>query len=88
MHNRDISKEQMVVIQHWTFYHNIFVTLGISLVKISVACFLVRLVPQKAYKIFLYCMIGKLWFTILSTPRSSRFPRDTHEANVVHGQLS
>lgn len=44
-HNRDLPKDQMVIIKHWVFWPNIFVTLGISFVKISVACFLVRVVP-------------------------------------------
>jgi hypothetical protein len=60
MHNRDIPNDKMVIIKHWVFWHNIFVTGGISLVKISVACFLVRLVLQKGHKIFLYCLMGKL----------------------------
>jgi len=59
-----ITPDMMVKMLHWQFFHSLIVTVGISLVKLSVAFFLLRLVPGKNYKMFLYGMISK--FTCLS----------------------
>jgi hypothetical protein len=59
MHTASITAEEFVKMLHWQFFHSLTVTLGISLVKISVAFFLLRLVPGKAYKWFLYGMISE-----------------------------
>jgi hypothetical protein len=59
MHTKDITFPELGKMLHWQFFH-ITVTLGISLIKLSVAFFLLRLVPGKAYKWFLYGMISKL----------------------------
>jgi hypothetical protein len=60
MHTASITADELVKMLHWQFFHSLSVTLGISLIKISVAFFLLRLVPGKAYKWFLYGMIGML----------------------------
>lgn len=66
-HTKSISNDEMVKLLHWQYFHSLLVTIGISLIKISVAFFLLRLVPNKAYKIFLWCMIAFLiCFTIAS----------------------
>jgi len=57
MHTFSITPDEFVKMLHWQFFHSLIVTLGISLVKISVACFLLRLVPGKAYRWFLYGMM-------------------------------
>jgi len=54
MHAASIAPDQFMKLLHWQFFHSLMVTLGISLIKISVACFLLRLVPGKGYKWFLY----------------------------------
>jgi hypothetical protein len=43
----------------WLFAHGVMVMLGVILVKISVAFFLMRIMVQKSWKIFLWCSIGK-----------------------------
>jgi hypothetical protein len=43
----------------WLFAHGVIVMLGLVLVKISVAFFLMRIMVQKSWKIFLWCSIGK-----------------------------
>lgn len=59
MHTVNISASEMIKMLHWQFFHSILVTVGISLIKLSMARFLLRLVPGKTYKYFLYGMIGK-----------------------------
>jgi hypothetical protein len=59
MHMASITPDMMVKMLHWQFFHSLIVTIGISLVKLSVAFFLLRLVPGKKYKMFLYGMISK-----------------------------
>ncbi|KAI9050571.1 hypothetical protein LZ554_005732 [Drepanopeziza brunnea f. sp. 'monogermtubi'] len=64
----DIRPDEMVRMLHWQFYHSIANTVGISLVKFSVAFFLLRLVPGKRFKMFLWGAITFLvFFTIAST---------------------
>jgi hypothetical protein len=58
MHRLSIDPDDYITIQHWSFYHSLFVTVAISLVKMSVACFLLRLVTKKIYKNFLTGMLG------------------------------
>ncbi|KAF8851193.1 hypothetical protein BDZ45DRAFT_156348 [Acephala macrosclerotiorum] len=57
MHLASIKPAELVKMLHWQYFHSLIVTVGISLIKLSVATFLLRLVPGKGYKIFLYCMI-------------------------------
>jgi hypothetical protein len=61
MHETTIILPEEEKLLHWQFYHSLIVMVGISLIKISIACFLLRLVTitNKVYRIFLYCMIGK-----------------------------
>jgi hypothetical protein len=59
MHTASISTDELIKMKHWQYFLSIIVTVGISFIKISVASFLLRLVPGKGYKIFLYCMIGE-----------------------------
>ncbi|KAL3422256.1 integral membrane protein [Phlyctema vagabunda] len=63
-HQADISLPHMIKILHWIFFHSIFVTVGISLVKISLAFFLLRFVPGKNQRYFL---IGMAVFLIAFT---------------------
>ncbi|PBP28427.1 hypothetical protein BUE80_DR000494 [Diplocarpon rosae] len=60
MHSASIRPDEFVRILQWQFYHSVIVTVGISLVKLSVAFFLLRLVPSKSYRIFLYCIVAFL----------------------------
>lgn len=47
--------------------HNVFVTVGQCIVKISVSLFLLRLVAERSHVIFLWCMIAFLaGFTFFS----------------------
>jgi hypothetical protein len=66
MHTADITADELVKMLHWQFFHSLTVTLGISLIKLSVAFFLLRLVPGKVYKWFLYGMISKPIFILLA----------------------
>lgn len=59
MHTTSIPFPELIKEIHWNFFHSIIVTLGISLVKVSIAFFLLRLVTGKAYKVFLICMLGE-----------------------------
>jgi len=56
MHSVAIPVSELGKLLHWQFYHSLIVMFGISLIKISIACFLLRLVTGKVYKIFLYGM--------------------------------
>lgn len=58
MHTASIPAPELVKMLHWQFFHEVIVTVGISLIKLSMARFLLRLVPGKSYKYFLYGMIG------------------------------
>lgn len=51
-------------IYHWEFFHSLLVMTGISLVKISIAFFLFRLVNERWYKHFL---TGMVVFLVLFT---------------------
>ncbi|PMD25802.1 hypothetical protein NA56DRAFT_529236, partial [Hyaloscypha hepaticicola] len=67
MHTKDITYPELIKMLHWQFFHSLTVTLGISLIKLSVAFFLLRLVPGKVYKWFLYGMIAFLVAFTLSS---------------------
>lgn len=43
----------------WLFAHSLMVMLGVVLVKISIAFFLMRIMVQKRWKTFLWCSVGK-----------------------------
>ncbi|CAL3967960.1 unnamed protein product [Diplocarpon coronariae] len=60
MHTASLRPREIVMILHWQYFHSVIVTVGISLVKLSVAFFLLRLVPAKSYRIFLYCVVAFL----------------------------
>ncbi|EXJ87532.1 hypothetical protein A1O3_04492 [Capronia epimyces CBS 606.96] len=49
---------------HWRYFHSLIVMFGISLVKISIACFLRRFVPTKGYQRFL---MGSIVFLVAFT---------------------
>lgn len=75
MHLASIKPAELVKMLHWQYFHSLIVTVGISLIKLSVATFLLRLVPGKGYKIFLYCMITFLVaFTCSSAGVSHPYP--------------
>ncbi|KAH7317763.1 phosphatidylserine decarboxylase [Rhexocercosporidium sp. MPI-PUGE-AT-0058] len=57
MHTASIRPDELIRMFHWNFFHSIIVTVGISLVKLSVGFFLLRLATGKAHKIFLYCIL-------------------------------
>jgi hypothetical protein len=59
MHEAAIVMSERIKQLHWQFFHNLLVMIGISLVKISIAFFLLRLVISRPYKIFLISMIGE-----------------------------
>lgn len=59
MHYKTISVSAYTKLLHWQFFHSIIVTVGISLIKISVAFFLYRLTPSVGMKRFLIGMVGK-----------------------------
>jgi hypothetical protein len=54
-----ITVPELETILHWQFFHSIIVMVGISLIKISIACFLMRLGTGKWHKRFLVGMISK-----------------------------
>ncbi|KAH8808753.1 phosphatidylserine decarboxylase [Xylogone sp. PMI_703] len=56
-HTADISLQMMIDLEHWSFFFSLAVTIGISLVKISIGFFLLRLIPGKKQKWFLWGMI-------------------------------
>lgn len=43
----------------WLFAHSLLVMLGVILVKISIAFFLMRIMVQKRWTIFLWISVGK-----------------------------
>ncbi len=45
---------------HWIFWHGLLVVIAVSLVKISIAFFLLRLASRTQYKRFLYGVIGEV----------------------------
>ncbi|PVH82004.1 hypothetical protein DL98DRAFT_514370 [Cadophora sp. DSE1049] len=73
MHTKSIRPDEMIRLSHWTFFHSIIVTVGISLVKLSVAFFLLRLAPGKGHKVFLYCVIAFLVAFTLSSAGTIMF---------------
>lgn len=65
MHTRFIKPDAFGRILHWQYFHSLIVTVGISLVKLSVGFFLLRLIPGKKQRIFLYCVIGEFGLVFL-----------------------
>lgn len=57
-HVQYVGAENLIAITRWEFYHSISVTVGISLVKISLGFLLLRLVRKRLYRNFLIGMIG------------------------------
>lgn len=57
-HEQDVRVDNLLVITHWQFYYSIIVTVGISLVKISLGFLLLRLVQKRLYRNCLIGMIG------------------------------
>jgi hypothetical protein len=51
----------------WLFAHGLMVMLGVVLVKISVAFFLMRIMIQKRWKVFLWSSVGTLIQILLRT---------------------
>jgi hypothetical protein len=60
MHENTILMADTIAELHWNFFESLIVMVGISLVKISIAFFLLRLVT-KGYRIFIICMIGEFF---------------------------
>lgn len=58
-HIQYISLGELQTIYHWVYFHSLINTVGVSLVKISIALFLLRLVPGRWYRNFIIGMIGK-----------------------------
>ena len=44
---------------HWEFAHSLFSLFGIAMVKVSISLLLLRLVPQKHYRRFLWAIISE-----------------------------
>ncbi|KAK4542846.1 hypothetical protein LTR36_006035, partial [Oleoguttula mirabilis] len=49
-HTRCISLEEEEMVLKWQFYQSLWVMLGVILVKISIAFFLMRLAPKTSWK--------------------------------------
>lgn len=59
-HVQCIGKDDYEMFARWQYYHSLWVMIGVILVKISIALFLMRLVPPgKKWKRFLWACIGK-----------------------------
>lgn len=43
----------------WLYFHSIWITTGMAFVKVSIACFLLRLAPQKWCKWLLRASVGE-----------------------------
>ncbi|KIX07707.1 uncharacterized protein Z518_02361 [Rhinocladiella mackenziei CBS 650.93] len=59
-----VSPEDWSLFNHWRYFHSLIIMVGISLVKISIACFLRRFVPNKNYRRFL---LGSIVFLVAFT---------------------
>ncbi|CAG8975941.1 hypothetical protein HYALB_00007072 [Hymenoscyphus albidus] len=57
MHIDAVSIEDQQEQLHWQFFHTLFVTTGITLVKVSISFLLLRIVPDRNYRIFLWSTI-------------------------------
>lgn len=55
----------------WLFAHGLMVMLGLVLVKISIAFFLMRIMLQKAWKIFLWSSVGQYRYHHMSKTQAS-----------------
>jgi len=59
-HHREWQQPWMIEpFFRWLFAHGLIVMLGVVLVKISIAFFLMRIMLQKRWKIFLWSSVGK-----------------------------
>jgi hypothetical protein len=58
-HIQFIESPHMENLMHWQYYHSWIVVVGVSLVKVSIAFFLLRLVSGRKYRWFLKGVIGK-----------------------------
>ncbi|RDL41586.1 Uncharacterized protein BP5553_01565 [Venustampulla echinocandica] len=72
-HMLAILPDEMTKISHYRYFHSIIITCGIYFVKLSAAFFLLRLITNKKYKIFLYCMIAFLASMTLVTSSTLTF---------------
>lgn len=59
-----VDAEDFSAFMHWRYFHSLIIMVGISLVKISIACFLRRFVPNKNYQRFL---MGSIVFLVVFT---------------------
>ena len=57
-HTACLLPPDIMMIFKWTYFHAIWVTLGQTFVKISIAFFLLRLAPSKSWRWFLIGSIG------------------------------
>lgn len=55
-----IPAENLTQLVRWQWYFTLFIVIGISFVKLSVAFFLLRIIHRPYYRRFLYNMIGLL----------------------------
>lgn len=58
-HIQYISPANVETIYHWIYFHSLITVVGASLVKISIALFLLRFVLGKWYQRFLWAMTSK-----------------------------
>lgn len=57
-HESTLSVPEFEMFSKWQYFHDLWVMFGVSLVKISIALFLMRLAPRRNWKRFLWGMIG------------------------------
>ncbi|KAI7257292.1 hypothetical protein KC343_g3775 [Hortaea werneckii] len=60
-----LSDKDRSVLAHWQFFHNLSVMFGVVFVKLSIACFLMRLAPKPEWKRYLWgAIVFLVCFTI------------------------
>jgi hypothetical protein len=66
-HIQAIKPENFFPLLHWLYWYSIWVVVGVSFIKLSIAFFLLRLAKRTKYRNFLYGTIGTS-----STPSGSQ----------------
>jgi len=75
-----------MVLLHWEFAHSLFSLFGIAMVKISVSLLLLRLVPQKNYRRFLWSIIGEK-HTLKALLTVNRLTENISISFRIHGHV-
>lgn len=58
-HYQVVAKDNQEALLHWEFVHSLVSLFGLTMVKISVSLLLLRIATQRAYRIFLWILIGE-----------------------------